>query len=299
VLVTGLALAVASSLALNAGYLLQHLGAAVAPAVSARTPLATARGLLRSRTWVLGIGADVVGSVAHIGALAVAPLTLVQAFSAGGLALVVPASARLANSPLHRAERVAVGVIVGALALLAIEPPTTSTAPASAGAPLLFLAPVVGAAAVLATVRGPRRGAALALAAGLLYGLSDAATKGFIHAAGDGLLAAVLTPWPPVVVALCAAAFFAFQRGLQLGAAATVIVLMTAAMNVTAVAAGVAVFAESFGARGGTASVHLLAMVTVAAASWRLVGVQARIGERTDDLCHGWAPSARMSRLSK
>ena len=114
----------------------------------------------------------------------------------------------------------------------------------------------------------------------MLYGLSDAATKGFTEAAGHGLLGAVLTPWPPVIVALCVAAFFALQRGLQLGAAATVIVLMTAATNVVAVAAGVAVFAESFGAQPGIAGLHLLAMLAIAAASWRLAAVQARIGER-------------------
>ena len=108
-LLLGFGLAIASSLALNAGYLLQHLGGASAPAVDARAPIATVRGLLRSPLWVLGMGTSLFGSVLHIGALAVAPLTLVQAFSAAGLALVVPASARLARSPLHRAERVAVG----------------------------------------------------------------------------------------------------------------------------------------------------------------------------------------------
>ena len=123
----------------------------------------------------------------------------------------------------------------------------------SVGPPLLFLTFVLAAAGLLAAMRGARRGAALALVAGLLYGLSDAATKGFTDAAGDGLLGAVLSPWPPVILALCAGAFFALQRGLQLGAAATVIVLMTAAMNVIAVSAGVAVFAESFGSPMGVA----------------------------------------------
>jgi hypothetical protein len=280
VLLLGFGLALAASLALNAGYLLQHMGGGAAPPVDARAPVATVRGLLRSRVWILGMGANLVGSLMHIGALAVAPLTLVQAFSAGGLALVVPASARLARSPLHRAERVAVAVIVAALAVLAISPRAVSIAPAAAGAPLLFLALVLTAAGVLAFTGGPRRGAALALVAGLLYGLSDAATKGFTDAAGHGVAGAVLSPWPPVIVALCAAAFFAFQRGLQLGAAATAIVLMTAATNVVAVAAGVAVFAESFGARTGIAALHVVAMAAIAVASWHLAAVQARIGER-------------------
>src|SRR6185436_15378141 len=116
--------------------------------------------------------------------------------------------------------------------------------------------------------------------AGVLYGLSDAATKGFTDAAGHGLFAAVLTPWPPVIVALCAGAFFALQRGLQLGTAATVIVLMTAATNVIAVAAGVAVFSESFGTAPGIALLHLTAMAAIAGASWRLAAVQARISEQ-------------------
>src|SRR3954447_13137375 len=146
VLLLGLGLAIASSLALNAGYLLQHVGGAVTPAVDARRPVATVRALLRSPLWAVGMGSNLFGSVLHIGALAVAPLTLVQAFSAAGLALVVPASARVARSPLHRAERIAVAVIVAALALLAISPVATSIAPASAGPPLLFLGVVLVAA---------------------------------------------------------------------------------------------------------------------------------------------------------
>jgi hypothetical protein len=275
-IVVGLALSVASSLALNAGFLLQHVGSASAPAVDVRAPLATVRGLARSRVWLCGASMNLIGSGLHIGALAAAPLTLVQAFSAGGLALVAPAAARLAGCPLDRAERVAVAWIVAALAVLAVEPATTSLPPASAGSVSLFFAGVVVAAAVLATTAGPRGGAALALAAGLLYGLSDAATKAFTAAAGHGLFAALVTPWPPAVVALCVAAFFAFQRGLQLGAPAAVIMLMTAAMNVTAATAGVAVFAESFGAHPATALAHVLAMTAVVVASLHLVAAQAR-----------------------
>src|SRR3954454_2079450 len=163
VLLLGFGLALGASLALDAGYLLQHMGGGAAPAVDARAPVATLRGLLRSRVWVLRMGANLVGSVMHIGALAVVPLMLVQAFSAGGLALVVPASARLAGSPLHRAERAAVAIIVAALALLAVSPEAVSVAPTRAGGPLSFLAVVLAGAGVLAITRGARRGGALAL----------------------------------------------------------------------------------------------------------------------------------------
>src|SRR4051812_50177720 len=107
--------------------------------------------------WALGMGTNLFGSLLHIGALAVAPLTLVQAFSAGGLALVVPASSRIARSPLHRAEYVAVGVIIAALVALAISPVPTSIAPPSVGPPLAFLALALGAALALAMMRRARR----------------------------------------------------------------------------------------------------------------------------------------------
>ena len=275
-MLAGLALAVASSLALNAGYLLQHVGGAAAPTVSLRAPLASVRGLARSRVWTLGMATNVVGSLLHIAALAGAPLMLVQAFSTGGLVLVVPAAARIARQPLDGAERVAILAIIAALALLAVEPTTTSVPPASPGSASLFLAAVVALAALLATTTGPQRGAALALSAGLLYGLSDAATKAFTAAAGHGLLAAVLTPWPAIIVGLCVAAFFAFQRALQIAAPAAAIVLMTASMSGTATAAGMAVFAESLGTGAGAAIAHLLAMAAIAAASLRLLAAQAR-----------------------
>ena len=136
-----------------------------------------------------------------------APLSLVQAFSAAGLALVVPASARVAGSP-GTGQSASRRGIIAALALLAISPATTSAAPWAPRLRLLFLGLSASRCGrCSAAMRGPRRGAALALAARVLYGLSDAASEGFTSAAGHGVLGAVLSPWPPVIVALCAAAF--------------------------------------------------------------------------------------------
>ena len=62
-LLLGFGLAIAASLALNAGYLLQHVGGAAAPAVDVLAPVATVRRLLRSRLWVMGMGTTLLGSV--------------------------------------------------------------------------------------------------------------------------------------------------------------------------------------------------------------------------------------------
>src|SRR3954469_5867032 len=108
-LVLGLLLAIVASVALNASYLLQHVGGASAPAVDVRRPLATFRGLFGSRGWIVGTAIGTAGSRLHLGALSQAPLSLVQAFTAGGLAILVPVAARLTHSTLTRAERIGVG----------------------------------------------------------------------------------------------------------------------------------------------------------------------------------------------
>ena len=97
----GLVLAVVASAALNSGYVLQHVGSAEAPAVDVRRPLATFAGLFRSRLWLLGGAIGVTGWAIHVAALSRAPLSLVQAFVAGGLGLMAPLAARALGVPLR------------------------------------------------------------------------------------------------------------------------------------------------------------------------------------------------------
>ena len=103
-LAAGLALALAASLALNTGYLLQHRGSAGAPEITPLRPLATLRSLLASRAWVAGLALGTLGWLMHVGALSRAPLSLVQAFVAGGLVLAVPIGSRLFRQVLRPAE---------------------------------------------------------------------------------------------------------------------------------------------------------------------------------------------------
>ena len=60
-LLVGIALALLASVALNAGYLVQHLGSQHTPDISIGRPIATLRGLLASRLWLLGSIAGVLG----------------------------------------------------------------------------------------------------------------------------------------------------------------------------------------------------------------------------------------------
>ena len=116
----GALLAVCAAIALNGSFLMQHAGAATLRPMDARRPLATFAALLRSPLWTLGAVAGIAGWALHVAAMSEAPLSLVQAFVAGGLALAAPMAAlglrrRLsrAGAPVRRADgggaRAAVG----------------------------------------------------------------------------------------------------------------------------------------------------------------------------------------------
>ena len=276
-LLLGLGLAVVGSVALNGSYLLQHAGSRAAPALSLRRPVATLAGLLRSRWWLVGAVMGLVGSVLHVAALAHAPLSLVQAFAAGGLALTVPVAARAFDERLGRSELLAVAVLIaGLLALgLGADSPVADAVPARALAFAVVIATLgAGALAMLRVAR--RRAHLLGAAGGVLYGASDAATKAVTMTHG-GVPAALLSPWLGVVVVLCVAAFACFQRGLQIGPAVPVIALMTGATNAVAIVLGLVVFDEPLGATPVFAGIHAVAFVLAVAAGLALASAQGRL----------------------
>ena len=270
----GLALAIGASLALNTGFLLQHSGASEAPPVNPLRPLATVVGLLRRRTWLLGIALGTGGWALHVAALSRAPLSLVQAFVAGGLALLAPVATRWFGQRLRRAESVAVGVMAFGLATLTLG----VHEPHELARPGLGLGVFLSGCALVAAVVALRRAAVpLAIAAGLLYGAADTAIKALtIVGSRHGLGAALLSPWLIAVVVATAGAFFAFQRALQLGRPVTAIALMTAATYAVSIAAGVALLGEPLG-HGITGVLHAAAFAAVVAAAWVLAPIQARV----------------------
>jgi hypothetical protein len=270
----GLGLALAGSMALNGSYVAQHLAAVQAPVITLRRPLVSLTGLLRSRLWLAGGVAGLSGWLLHVGALSRAPLSLVQAFSAGGLALVVPVAARLTGRPLSSGARRGTLLMVAALAALAVGArPTAATASTATGSVLTFALVVATMVMVLlARRRGPH---ALGAAAGALYGIGDIATKAATTAAHAGWLTSGVAPWAVMLASSSVLAFFCFQRGLQLGTAVAVIALMTAVTNVVAVLGGVLAFGEPIGASPAVVALHAAALIAIVVGGWWLAPAQA------------------------
>jgi hypothetical protein len=249
-LTAGLLLALASTVALNYGFYLQHKVSGTLPALTLRHPLASLAALFTNWRWLAGFVTGLSGWALYIVAVSLAPLALVQATSAGGVGLLALLAQR-AGGRLTRPERLAVAASIGGLVLLGLSL-TAGAHQAKApgwGAPLGW----VLASAVLALIAAiPARallrpGAGLAVAAGLLYAAGDVATKAAVGRTSPVLLFAVLIP-------VChGMAFAALQLGFQRGTVMATAGVSSLLTNVLPILAGLTIFAERM--PGGTAGI--------------------------------------------
>src|SRR6476661_1441509 len=119
-MVAGLALALASALVTNIAFLFKQRGALLAPPVRARQPLRSAVGLFRSRWFALGWAVAVAAWGLHVGALALAPLSVVQAVLAGGLVFLGVLAERYFGFHLGRRQWARVIITAFGLAVIAV-----------------------------------------------------------------------------------------------------------------------------------------------------------------------------------
>jgi hypothetical protein len=253
----GLVLAVASAVAINGGYVLQHQHASSLPPLTLRRPVHSLLLLFRSGRWLTGFLAGIGGWALYVAALALAPLSLVQACAAGGIGVLAIGIGKLA-----RYEKIGVGSAFAGLALLGLSL-GSHTDKGHAGWPAVAVWIAVSLV-VAGLVAGPgsrqlASGAGLGIAAGVLYAAGDVGTKSAVGL-GWSLL------FVPVLLACHGLAFicmqFAFQRGGRLTTAGLA-VLWT---NALPIVAGTVVFAESLPAGWrGAARVAAFLLVLVGA----------------------------------
>jgi hypothetical protein len=106
----GLLLALATSLTSVVGFLLKARGAAEAPPVEFSRPVASSVALFRSRTYTAGILVAMGGWGLHVGALALAPISLVQSTIAGGLVMLTVVADRVFGHSVSRREWIGVAL---------------------------------------------------------------------------------------------------------------------------------------------------------------------------------------------
>jgi drug/metabolite transporter (DMT)-like permease len=246
----GILLSLVCALATNVGFLLKHRGACAAPAVSLKHPVASAVGLFRSKWFTIGILVAIVAWMFHVAALALAPLSIVQAVISGGLVFLTVIAERYFGCNVGIRQWAGVGLTALGLVLLAVTLPSGGGAHSSyslAGMIAFESALlVIGTLLVLSPRLGSHEhhGVMLGTAAGILFGVSDVAIKALTGPVGSQGLAGLVSPWLVTCILASVIAFFASARGLQKGEAVPVITLTSAAANVTAISGGILVFGD-------------------------------------------------------
>lgn len=272
-LALGLVLALLSAAAINLGFLLQQRGLREVPGGSLLRAL-------RNRQWLGGQAVGWAGMAAQIVAVALAPLSLVQAFAVGGLALSVPLAAGIFGHRVSRRQAWAVLIIAAALASLSVGLPRSHDS-LSTGVMLGMTA-----VAALLALYCSRAGVTdlRPVSAGLLYGVADAAIKAVAlgwHAHGVSALA---SGWTVLAVIATFGGFLAFQSALRTGSAVSAISIMTAVATLSALCFGVIGFGESLGRSAGAVFLHLVAILVALACLPVLVGTPSAEGETRNAL---------------
>ena len=246
----GILLALLCAFATNLAFLLKHRGACAAPDVSLSHPVRSAVGLFRSKWFAVGMLVALGAWSLHVFALALAPLSIVQAVISGGLVFLTVLAERWFGFTVGTRQWAGVGFTALGLVLLAVTLPHGEGANSSysLAAMVAFESAllVVGTVLVLSPKLGSHEhhGVMLGVAAGILFGVSDVAIKALTGAVGDLGVMGLLSPWLLTCILASIIAFYASARGLQKGEAVPVITLTSAAANVSAISGGILVFGD-------------------------------------------------------
>jgi drug/metabolite transporter (DMT)-like permease len=257
-----LVLTIISACGLNLGYVFQHDVAASVPALSLRRPIASLRSLLREPRWLIGFAIQAGGFVLYVVALALAPLSLVQATAAGGIGILAIMVSRITHVPLTRYEQIGAAVSVVGLALLGIS--LFSSHGEGSGATSAWVGVWLGASAagavlcvtLLAGAIG--RGPAWGIASGILFAAGDVATK---MAVSGGLENAAFLV---CLIVFYGAGSAVLQGAFQHGGALTTAGLSTLMTNALPIAAGMVLFHEPLPS-GWSGAVRIAAFAAVVA----------------------------------
>ena len=245
----GILLALGCAIATQLGFLYKHRGANEAPCVDIRHPLRSGASLFRSKWFALGMAIALFAWLLHVVALALAPLSVVQAVLSTGVVMLAVLAERIFGFEVGPRQWAGVAMTATGLVLLIVTLPGAEGAHSaySLAGMISFEAGMLAIGFLL--ISGPSLGAPdhhhgvmLGAAAGTLFGVSDVAIKALT---GLGGVAEVLvSPWLMVALLASIIAFYASARGMQEGAAVPVIAATSTAANVSCILGGIVVFGD-------------------------------------------------------
>jgi drug/metabolite transporter (DMT)-like permease len=271
----GIFLALACAFVANLGFFFKYKGANSVPKVQVMHPLRSARRLYSSKWFTIGMLIATGSWTLHVGALALAPMSVVQVSLAAGVVFIAVMAERMFGFQVGRRQWIGLILTAAGLVLLGLTLPALhgSHSHFSAAAMISFEAGLFGLGGLL--IMGPRmggpvehHGVMLGAASGILFGVSDTAIKALTGITGaHGLLGLMLSPWLMVAVLASIVAFYASARGLQDGEAVPVIAVTGTAANIAGIAGGIIVFGDPMAGSPLGVVLQALAFVLVVVAS--------------------------------
>jgi hypothetical protein len=236
-----IALEVVSTTLANFAYQREHDAAAALPCLSLRRPVNSLRLLLTNRSWMTGFAMETGGFATYAGALALAPIALVQSIGAGGIGVLAYLSAHASGRRPSRRELAGVGLSI--LGLVALGGSLAKDTGQGGNGSLVAILAWLGATAALALIalRVGRATGQVAvsegIAGGLLFSIGDLSTK--LATQGGARFGFVVT----LIVGYTLGTSL-LQLGYQRGGTLTVAGLATLLTNALPILAGTVVLGE-------------------------------------------------------
>jgi drug/metabolite transporter (DMT)-like permease len=259
----------------NLGFFYKYKGANSVPKIQVLHPLRSAKSLYSSKWFALGMLIATGSWGLHVGALALAPMSVVQVSLAAGVVFIAVMAERMFGFSVGRRQWVGLILTAIGLVLLGLTLPAMhgSHSRFSDVAMISFEAGLFGLGGLL--LMGPRMGGPvehhgimLGAASGVLFGVSDTAIKALTGITGaHGFMGLLLSPWLAVAVLASVVAFYASAKGLQDGEAVPVIAVTGTAANIAGIAGGIVVFGDPMAASTAGVVLQAVAFVLVIVAS--------------------------------
>jgi drug/metabolite transporter (DMT)-like permease len=277
VLALGIVAAVGASVLYNTSIALQAMEAREVPGEHSLRPSLIGR-LLRNRRWLGATGLGLLGWPLEIGALLLAPLTVVQPCLASGLVVLLWLGVtRLGERPGRR-EYVAVAAIVAGVAGVAWAAPdrTTDHAGTAAIALALALVAIPTAAPYLLRGRASAAGLLAVFSAGFGYAWTAIASKLLTDELAAGTLL-VAVAWLATAAASEGVALLSEMSALQRRPATHVAPMMFAVQVLVPVLLAPLIFGESWSTTPG-GGIALVGFMAVALAGTTLLAGSRAVG---------------------
>jgi drug/metabolite transporter (DMT)-like permease len=268
----GILLALACAIATQLGFLYKHRGANEAPSVDVRHPLRSGKSLFSSKWFAVGMAIALGAWLFHVAALALAPMSVVQAVLSTGVVMLAVLAERIFGFDVGPRQWAGVAMTAGGLVLLIVTLPAAHGAHSaySLAGMISFEAGMLMIGALL--ISGPKLGAPdhhhgvmLGAAAGTLFGVSDVAIKALTGLGGIGDV--LISPWLAIAVLASIVAFYASARGMQDGEAVPVIASTSTAANVSTIMGGIVVFGDPMPGDAVGIALQMFAFVLVIVAA--------------------------------